>query len=175
MSETWNSIDKNKLTDKNIVSVIDNAKIDIYNTTNKNSSDFQGNLNSNWLPRTKMWDDYDFKSGKESQGWNDEWTKKILQHEREAGAPNGRPFGSGAGYDDKDWIENGKFVKEYVDKVKKEIPNFDQLPPETKVRLVDYKFNTGRSTKDLLTYALRGSRISASKKPSKEDDPLGIF
>lgn len=109
-----------------------------------------------------MWNNV--KLEKAAKGWNDEWTKIILKHERNAGKPrnvgdaNSKGFGDNGGYDDKDWIDNGKFVREYVEKVYQEVENagisYNDLPPEVQVRLVDYKFNTGRSTVDLLTFAL---------------------
>lgn len=90
------------------------------------------------------------KLPKAEYGWNTAWTSKILEHERKSGAPGGKPFTSG--YDEKDW-SNGKFEKEYVEKVRKEIPNFDALPDDIKQKLVDYKFNTGRNTRDLVSFA----------------------
>ena len=82
--------------------------------------------------------------------WNSKITDKILSHERSFGAPGGNPFFSG--YNNSDW-SNGRFEKEYVDKVRSEIPNFDSLPDKIKARLVDYKFNTGRSVSDLIHVA----------------------
>lgn len=82
--------------------------------------------------------------------WNSKITDKILSHERSFGAPGGNPFFSG--YNNSDW-SNGRFEKEYVDKVRSEIPNFDSLPDKIKARLVDYKFNTGRSISDLIHVA----------------------
>jgi hypothetical protein len=82
--------------------------------------------------------------------WNSKITDKILSHERSFGAPGGNPFFSG--YNNSDW-SNGRFEKEYVDKVRSEIPNFDSLPDKIKARLVDYKFNTGRSIGDLIHVA----------------------
>lgn len=87
-------------------------------------------------------------------GWNDDWTKQILSHERKAGQPGGQPSTDGT-YNESNWIGTGakRNIQEYIDKVKAEIPDFDNLSDNIKVRLVDYSFNTGRSVSDLIYHA----------------------
>jgi hypothetical protein len=88
-----------------------------------------------------------------SDDWTDEWTKYILKHERDYGAPGGVGFGEGR-YSDSEWTgKNTPKMSEYVDKVKSQVPNYSSLPDEVKVRLVDYKFNTGRNARDLVLLA----------------------
>lgn len=97
-------------------------------------------------------------------GWKDEWTKKILAHERKAGQPGGLPDTQGI-YNDENWIgANASKFQKYIDAVKDEIPGFDSLPDNIKTRLVDYKFNTGRSVSDLLKLTLPEARSSEEKR-----------
>ena len=97
-------------------------------------------------------------------GWKDEWTKKILAHERKAGQPGGLPDTKGI-YSDENWTgANASKFQKYIDAVKDEIPGFDSLPDNIKTRLVDYKFNTGRSVSDLLKLTLPEARSSEEKR-----------
>lgn len=109
-----------------------------------------------------------FKMPMAKDGWEEAWTKKILEHERKAGAPGGKPFTSG--YDDADWTgsNSAKFEK-YIDAVKAEVPRFNELPDEVKVQLVDYKFNTGRNTQDLLLLSNEEFSIDQMSNLSHED------
>lgn len=102
-----------------------------------------------------------------SDGWKNEWTQRILAHERKAGAPGGVGFKKG--YNDEDWTgENAAKFQVYIDAAKAEVPNFDKLPDGVKASLVDYKFNNGnRSIKDLLLRAegkITGDQLNSNEK-----------
>jgi hypothetical protein len=94
-------------------------------------------------------------SNKKSSGWKDEWTLKILEHEQNYGAPGGKKFDKNGRYAFENWTGKNaqRMEDEYINPVRSQVPNFDSLPDQTKVRLVDYRFNTGRSTKDLILLA----------------------
>lgn len=91
--------------------------------------------------------------------WKDEWTKYILKHERDAGMTGGKTATQSNTsyqntYSDNNWTGNNKTkMKEYITNTVNELNtlgvDYNSLPPEMQVRLVDYKFNTGRSIKDL--------------------------
>jgi hypothetical protein len=93
-------------------------------------------------------------SANKKGGWNDDWTLKILEHEQQYGAPGGKTFDPKGKYAFENWTgKNAKKMDEYINPVRSQVPNFDSLPDQTKVRLVDYRFNTGRSAKDLILLA----------------------
>ena len=91
--------------------------------------------------------------------WKDEWTKYILKHERDAGMAGGKKATQSNTsyqntYSDNKWTGKNKTkMKEHITKTVDELStlgvDYNSLPPEMQVRLVDYKFNTGRSIKDL--------------------------
>jgi len=95
--------------------------------------------------------------------WKDEWTKYILKHERDAGMTGGKAATQSntsyqKNYSDNNWTGKNKTkMKEHITKTVDELStlgvDYNSLPPEMQVRLVDYKFNTGRSIKDLVLAA----------------------
>jgi len=95
--------------------------------------------------------------------WNDNWTKYILKHERDAGMTGGKEATQKNKsyqntYSDDNWTganktKMKKHIKNTVDELTNLGVDYNSLPPEMQVRLVDYKFNTGRSIKDLVLVA----------------------
>lgn len=98
--------------------------------------------------------------------WNDNWTKYILQHERDAGMSGGKAATKNNTsyqntYSDDKWTGTNKnkmreYITDTVDELKNLGVDYNSLPHEMQVRLVDYKFNTRRSIKDL-TLAASGN------------------
>ena len=95
--------------------------------------------------------------------WNDNWTKYILKHERDAGSTGGKAATQGnkpyqSKYSDENWTGSNKtkmkeHIRQTVDELTKLGVDYNSLKPEMQVRLVDYKFNTGRSIEDLVLVA----------------------
>ena len=80
---------------------------------------------------------------------------KILEHEQKYGAPGGSGFGTTGKYANENYTGKNaqRMEDEYIKPVRSQVPDFDSLPDQTKVRLVDYRFNTGRNTRDLILLA----------------------